>query len=106
MWTTPPEDLLVARSLTDKVRAALDEGASVLLSGSVEGHPPEPVAWTYERPRARFERIRGCIAFYPGRVECRLDGETARTQPGRFYGGWITDEVVGPFKGEPGTGHW
>ena len=68
--------------------------------------PAEPVAWTYERPRARFERIRGCIAFYPGRVECRLDGETARTQPGRFYGGWITDEVVGPFKGEPGTGHW
>mgnify|MGYP001812854664 CR=1 FL=1 len=68
--------------------------------------PEEPVAWTYERPRARFERIRDYIAFYPGRVECRLDGETARTQPGKFYGGWITNDVVGPFKGEPGTGHW
>jgi hypothetical protein len=29
-----------------------------------------------------------------------------RAQAGGFYGGWITSEVVGPFKGEPGTGHW
>lgn len=66
----------------------------------------EPVAWSYERPRARFETIRDHIAFYPGRVECYLGGEQAHTQAGRFYGGWITSEVVGPFKGEPGTGHW
>ena len=66
----------------------------------------EPVAWCYERPRPRFEVIKGYLAFYPGRVDCRIDGETVRTQPGRFYGGWITSEVVGPFKGEPGTGHW
>ena len=39
-------------------------------------------------------------------VDAYLDGEAVRTQPGRFYGGWITAEVVGPFKGEPGTGHW
>ncbi|MDJ0748451.1 MAG: DUF427 domain-containing protein [Woeseiaceae bacterium] len=65
-----------------------------------------PVAWSYERPRARFDMIRGFLAFYPGRVECFVDGERVRPQPGRFYGGWITGEVVGPFKGEPGTGHW
>ncbi|MEL7186600.1 MAG: DUF427 domain-containing protein [Pseudomonadota bacterium] len=68
--------------------------------------PLEPVGWCYERPRPRFECIKGHLAFYPGRVDCRLDGEQATTQPGRFYGGWITSEVVGPFKGEPGTGHW
>jgi uncharacterized protein (DUF427 family) len=68
--------------------------------------PDEPVAWCYEQPRPRFDVIREFLAFYPGRVDCRLDGETAKTQPGRFYGGWITSEVVGPFKGEPGTGHW
>ena len=66
--------------------------------------PAEPVAWCYERPR--FEVIKGHLAFYPGRVDCRLDGETVRPQPGPFYGGWITSDVVGPFKGEPGTGHW
>ena len=68
--------------------------------------PDEPVAWSYERPRPRFEVIKGFIAFYPGRVDCYLDAELAKTQAGRFYGGWITSEVVGPFKGEPGTGHW
>ena len=62
--------------------------------------------WSYERPRARFDSIKGYVAFYPGRVDCYLGGELVRTQAGRFYGGWITSEVVGPFKGEPGTGHW
>ena len=68
--------------------------------------PDVAVAWSYERPRSRFNMIKDFIAFYPGRVDCFLDGEPARTQAGRFYGGWITSEVVGPFKGEPGTGHW
>jgi hypothetical protein len=27
-------------------------------------------------------------------------------QPGRFYGGWITSNVAGPFKGGPGTRGW
>lgn len=69
-------------------------------------NPAEPVGWCYERPRSRFEVIKQYLAFYPGRVDCCLGGEKVRTQPGRFYGGWITSEVVGPFKGEPGTGHW
>ena len=66
----------------------------------------EPVGWCFERPRPRFEVIKGFLAFYPGRVDCLLDGEAVTTQAGRFYGGWITSDVVGPFKGEPGTGHW
>ncbi|MDJ0906336.1 MAG: DUF427 domain-containing protein [Woeseiaceae bacterium] len=68
--------------------------------------PDAPVAWSYPRPRARFEKIRDTIAFYPGRIECYVDGERVTAQAGGFYGGWITSEVVGPFKGEPGTGHW
>jgi uncharacterized protein (DUF427 family) len=73
---------------------------------ALPSNPDEPVGWCYEQPRPRFERIKGYLAFYPGRVECRLGGEMVVTQAGRFYGGWITSEVVGPFKGEPGTGHW
>ncbi len=64
------------------------------------------VAWSYPRPRPRFEAIRDYLAFYPARVECYVDGEHVQAQAGGFYGGWITSEVVGPFKGEPGTGHW
>ena len=46
------------------------------------------------------------VAFYPGRVACTLDGERVRPQHGEFYGGWVTDAIVGPFKGEPGTEDW
>lgn len=48
----------------------------------------------------------GHLSFYPGRVRCEVDGEVVRPQAGGFYGGWITHEVVGPFKGDPGTSGW
>ncbi|MCG8455965.1 MAG: DUF427 domain-containing protein [Holophagales bacterium] len=66
----------------------------------------QAVAWSYDDPSPRFAELRRCFAFYPGRVACFLDGERVRPQPGGFYGGWVTDELVGPWKGEPGTGHW
>jgi hypothetical protein len=63
--------------------------------------------WSYEDPTPGFEHLTGAVAFYPGKVDRALvDGEPARAQAGGFYGGWITDEVVGPFKGEPGTLGW
>lgn len=65
-----------------------------------------PVAWAYEHPTERFAAIADSVSFYPGRVECTMDGERVRPQPSEFYGGWMTDEIVGPVKGEPGTGHW
>lgn len=64
-------------------------------------------AWTYPDPRPGFEAIRGHLAFYPGRMDaCFVDDERAVAQAGDFYGGWITSEVVGPFKGAPGTQGW
>ncbi len=64
-------------------------------------------AWSYERPAAAYEGLRGCLAFYATRVdECWVDGERVEPQPGDFYGGWITADVTGPFKGAPGTMGW
>jgi uncharacterized protein (DUF427 family) len=68
--------------------------------------PGQAVAWAYPNPSARFAAITGWVAFYPARLRCMVDGEAVRAQVGGFYGGWITDDVVGPFKGDPGTGHW
>lgn len=73
------------------------------LAGEGSGRP---VAWRYEHPSEYFAAIDGYVSFYPGRVACYVDGEHVRPQPGEFYGGWVTSRVVGPFKGEPGTGHW
>lgn len=64
-------------------------------------------AWTYREPVPGFEALAGYVAFYPGRVgACSVDGETVVAQEGDFYGGWITRDVTGPFKGGSGTLGW
>ncbi len=66
----------------------------------------EPIGWRYPDPFPEFAQHAGWVSFYPDRVKCIVDGEIVRAQAGGFYGGWITDEIVGPFKGEPGTAGW
>jgi uncharacterized protein (DUF427 family) len=67
----------------------------------------ERAAWSYTDPEPGYPALKDYIAFYPGRVDaCLLDGEPVQPQPGDYYGGWITHEIVGPFKGGPGTLHW
>lgn len=66
----------------------------------------DSVGWSYPAPNPAFVKIRDYVSFYPAVLTCTVAGENVRAQPGRFYGGWITGEIVGPFKGEPGTGHW
>ena len=68
--------------------------------------PSQSVGWNYPNPNPEFAAIAGYFSFYPARVECFVDGERVRPQPGEFYGGWVTSEIVGPFKGEPGTLQW
>ena len=64
-------------------------------------------AWGYERPRPGYESLTGMVAFYPGHMDsCTVGGETVAAQAGDFYGGWITPEIEGPFKGAPGTMGW
>ena len=70
------------------------------------GQRLDGVGWSYPEPTATFAAISGHVAFYPAHLECFVDGEHVRPQPGGFYGGWITSDVVGPFKGEPGTAGW
>jgi uncharacterized protein (DUF427 family) len=64
------------------------------------------VGWTYQEPHQSFAAIDGHISFYPARIACYIDGERVTPQAGGFYGGWITSNLAGPMKGEPGTGHW
>jgi len=64
------------------------------------------IGWSYPNPTPAFADIRDWLCFYPDRVECYLDDERVRPQEGGFYGGWVTDHLVGPWKGGPNTGHW
>jgi uncharacterized protein (DUF427 family) len=64
-------------------------------------------AWTYPQPSPAYAAIAGHVAVYPGRMDrCTVAGETVRPQEGGFYGGWVTSDVVGPFKGGPGSWGW
>jgi uncharacterized protein (DUF427 family) len=66
----------------------------------------EPVAWVYPHPYPGFESIAGYFSFYPGRVACYVNDERVLPQPGGFYGGWVTKEIVGPYKGLLETEWW
>lgn len=64
-------------------------------------------AWAYPSPTRAFETIRDHLAFYPHLMDaCLVGEEQMQAQSGGFYGGWITSNIVGPFKGEPGTQGW
>ncbi len=64
------------------------------------------IAWRYDSPSERFKQIDGWYSFYASLTLCFVDGEPVEAQHGDFYGGWITHEVVGPFKGDPDTMGW
>jgi hypothetical protein len=64
-------------------------------------------AWYYPNPTATFAPLKDYVAFYPSRMDtCYVDGEKVEPQPGDFYGGWITSDIVGPFKGAAGSWGW
>ncbi|NBX23909.1 MAG: DUF427 domain-containing protein [Microbacteriaceae bacterium] len=71
------------------------------------GERIERGAWTYENPSKGFESLAGKVALYASHVdECRVGDEVVTPQEGDFYGGWITSNIEGPFKGAPGTMGW
>jgi len=87
--------------------AVAAEAAAAGAAGASARRRSENGAWYYPDPTVPYKEIRNYIAFYPHAVDaCYLDGERVQAQPGDFNGGWITHDVVGPFKGAPGTSHW
>ena len=83
------------------------KGEAVYLDLLGGGITAARAAWSYPAPTAAFAPIAGHVALHAGRVDaCLVDGERVVPQEGGFYGGWITSDVEGPFKGAPGTGHW
>lgn len=76
--------------------------ASYLSVGTEQG-----AAWFYPNPNHGYEVLWDRVAVYPGRMQlCRVGDDVVTPQEGDFYGGWITPNIVGPFKGAPGTLGW
>jgi uncharacterized protein (DUF427 family) len=85
----------------------LSEYVTEVATNTREPRRAEAAAWSYPQPTKRFAALKDHLAFYAGRMdECWVDDERVVPQPGDFYGGWITADLVGPFKGAPGTLGW
>lgn len=72
----------------------------------VGGVRVEAGAWSYPQPTPGFSDLADHVAFYPAQFRCSVDDELVTPQPGGFYGGWVTGDLAGPFKGDPGTLGW
>ncbi len=105
----PPEDVRAALLAVSGAASSWCEwkGAARYVDAVVGGRRRAAIGWSYASPSPGYEALRDHIAFYPGRVDgAWLDDERVTAQPSDFYGGWITADLVGPFKGPPGTLRW
>lgn len=104
----PPEDVRMEYLVVTRGTSVCEwKGVARYYSVRVGEREAEAAAWAYPAPTSAFAAIRNHLAFYAQKVDrCLVDGKAAHPQPGGFYGGWVTDDVVGPFKGEPGTMWW
>jgi uncharacterized protein (DUF427 family) len=104
----PQEDVMMEFLVPSRHTSFCEyKGTAHYHSLMVAGVKRENVAWYYPQPSPGYEEIAGYIAFYAWAFdEVTVDGEQVTPQPGHFYGGWITSEIVGPFKGSPGTLGW
>lgn len=101
VYYIPPVDIKM-EYLTPTQRATFCEwkGTASYYTIKVAGKTLPNAAWYYPRPNAEYADLKDYVAFYPGLMEaCYVNGEPVQPQPGDFYGGWITKDIVGPFKG-------
>ena len=108
VYYIPPQDIRAEYLKPGAGRSFCEwKGEARYVTLEVNDRRAENVGWFYPNPTPAFAAIRDHIAFYAAPMDsCTVDGECVTPQPGGFYGGWITADVVGPFKGEPGTMGW
>jgi uncharacterized protein (DUF427 family) len=104
----PREDVAM-EFLQQSARSSICEwkGQAAYFDVTISGATLLDVGWSYPSPTPAFRLLQDHIAFYAAPFEgCFVDGEKVTPQPGKFYGGWITSSVTGPFKGVLGSMLW
>ncbi len=108
VYYIPPEDIrMECLHESDKESFCEWKGTARYYHVVVNQAEAENAAWYYPDPSPEYAGVKNHVAFYASPMDaCFVDGEMAIPQPGNFYGGWITKNIVGPFKGEPGSRGW
>ena len=104
----PPADIAPLVLQPSRRRSFCEwKGEAIYFDVVVRDETLRDVAWSYPDPNPAFRSLRDHVAFYAWPFDgCFVDDERVTPQPGNFYGGWISSDVAGPFKGAPGTGSW
>lgn len=108
VYYIPPQDIQMSHLVECSGNSFCEwKGKAKYYTVVVNAKRAEKAAWYYAEPTPAFKSIKNHVAFYADQMDaCYIDGEKVQPQPGGFYGGWITKNIVGPFKGEPGTWGW
>jgi uncharacterized protein (DUF427 family) len=108
VYYIPPQDIRMEYLVRTQHATWCEwKGQAAYYTVGVGEKQAENAAWFYPEPTPPFAALKEYVAFYPQKMDaCYVDGERVTPQPGGFYGGWITRDIVGPFKGEPGTRNW
>jgi uncharacterized protein (DUF427 family) len=108
VYYIPPEDARTEYlSLNDNHSYCEFKGRADYYDLTIGDQVSRDAAWFYRAPSPRYQEIRDHIAFYSGRVDaCYVDDEQVQAQESDYYGGWITSDIEGPYKGAPGTLRW
>ena len=108
VFYVPPDDVRREHLSSSSLHTWCEfKGVASYFDANVGDRLVRDAAWYYHAPSPGYEALADHVAFYPGKMDaCYVDGERVQPQTGDFYGGWITSEIEGPFKGGPGTRGW
>ncbi len=108
VYYVPPEDIRMEHLRPSSATSYCEwKGRTSYYDVVTEDRTEERAAWFYPSPTGSFGDLKDHVAFYPSKMDaCWVGGEKVGAQEGDFYGGWITANIVGPFKGAPGTWGW
>ncbi|MDJ0714784.1 MAG: DUF427 domain-containing protein [Prochloraceae cyanobacterium] len=108
VYYIPPEDIKMEYLKPTQMSSFCEwKGAASYYTVVVGDKQVANAGWYYPQPTPSFAAIVNYVAFYPSKMDaCYVNEEQVKSQPGDFYGGWITDNIVGPFKGGAGSWGW
>jgi uncharacterized protein (DUF427 family) len=102
VYYIPQEDVKMEYVIsTPKSSTCEFKGKAVYYDIKVGSKTVAAAGWSYPEPTQGYEEIKDHIAFYPRLMDaCYVDGERVTPEPGEYFGGWITSDILGPFEGQ------
>jgi uncharacterized protein (DUF427 family) len=104
-----PPDAFAPGALVKSARSSFCEWKGRAAYWTIRGGGKIAVdaGWSYPAPSPAFAAMRDHVAVYAAAMDaCFVGDEQVTPQPGGFYGGWVTANLIGPFKGSAGTEFW